>query len=43
MSAGRGGEGAGAGLDGIFIRRGDERFLEWIEDSKLCDMDCERS
>ena len=28
ISAGRGGDGAGAGLDGILIRRGDERFLE---------------
>lgn len=43
ISAGRGGEGAGAGLDGTFMRRGDERFLVWIDDKSVCDMDCERS
>lgn len=45
IKAGRGGDGAGAGLEGIFIRRGDERSLclEWIDDNSVCDMDCERS
>ena len=45
ISAGLGGDGAGAGLEGIFTRRGDERFFcaEWIDDSSVCDMDCERS
>ena len=43
INAGRGGDGVGAGLGGNFIRRGDERFFEWIDDSSVCDMDCERS
>lgn len=43
ISAGRGGDGAGAGLDGTFINRGDERFLEWIDVKSVWDMDCERS
>ncbi len=30
-------------MDGIFINRGDERFLEWIEDRRVWDMDCDRS
>lgn len=43
INAGRGGDGAGAGLEGTFIRRGDDRFLEWIDDSNVCDIDCDRS
>ena len=46
ISAGRGGDGAGAGVGGILIRRGAEMLLfcaVWIDDSSVCDMDCERS